>query len=213
MAQEPANFNLFMVCHALKNAALSSLPPGYSLEFCRPEDLAFWKGMHFDDAASAAENRPYMDAYFERVYAPHGNAFYERCLLAREPKGGIVGSCFAWPAYGRVSTIHWFKVLKGYEGRGIGRGLLSAVMQGIRHEGYPVCLHTQPESYRAIKLYSDFGFCLMSDACIGRRQNDLEAGLAYLQKHMPGEAFKGLCFAPAPRELLAAAAAAEQDEF
>ena len=159
-----------MVCHALKNAALSNLPAGHSLGLCRPEDLAFWKGMHFDDAASAAENRPYMDAYFERVYAPHGNAFYERFLLAREPEGAIVGSCFAWPAYGRVSTIHWFKLLKGYYGRGNCRGLLIDVMQGITSEDYPVCLHTQPESYRAIKLYSDFGFCLISDACIGRRQ-------------------------------------------
>ena len=58
------------------------------------------------------------------VYAPHGELFFERCRFACVD-GAPVGTCFVWKAYGRVNTVHWFKVLRAYEGRGIGRALLT----------------------------------------------------------------------------------------
>ena len=56
-------------------------------------------------------------------------------------------------------------MLNEYEGKGIGRALLSYVMQSLPQNEYPVFLHTHPASFRAIKLYSDMGFKLLTDPC------------------------------------------------
>ncbi len=76
-----------------------------------------------------------------------------------------------WKAYGHVSTIHWLKVSKRCEGLGIGRALISIVMNSFEDNDYPIFFHTRPGSLCAIKLYSDFGFVLLTDATLGYRQN------------------------------------------
>ena len=113
-----------------------------------------------------------------------------------------VATCLLWKAYGLFNTIHWFKTLKGYEGLGIGRALLSVIMKDLAREEYPVYLHTQPGSYRAIKLHSDFGFQIISDERVGHRKNDIEACLSILKKFMPAEHFKGLRIVRAPATFL-----------
>ncbi|MGI6372088.1 MAG: GNAT family N-acetyltransferase [Caldicoprobacterales bacterium] len=78
--------------------------------------------------------------------------FFEKCLFVCDNKDIPVGTCFAWKAYDRITTIHWFKVIKEYEGLGIGRALLSIVMQSIPKEEYPVFLHTQPAKFSGNKI-------------------------------------------------------------
>ena len=85
-----------------------------------------------------------------------------------------VASTFIWRSYGKINTIGWFRVLPEYEEHGLGRALLSEI---LKDADYPVYLHTQPTSARAIKLYSDFGFKLLTDPIIGYRKNEL--GLGY----------------------------------
>ena len=57
-----------------------------------------------------------------------------------------------------------------------------------------VFLHTQPSSFRAIKLHSDFGFAFLTDPIIGYRKNDLEECLTILKEHMPQKDFEKLQF-------------------
>ena len=71
-------------------------------------------------------------------------------------------------------------VFKEYENRGIGRAILTALMKSLRLEDYPVFLYTHPSRYRTIKLYSDFGFSLVSNPVVGYRNNDLEECLPIL---------------------------------
>ncbi|KAM3095862.1 GNAT family N-acetyltransferase [Phormidesmis sp. 146-12] len=111
-----------------------------------------------------------------------------------------IATCLSWKAYDEFNTIQWFKVLKEYEGQGIGRALLSIVMQKLERRDYPVYLHTQPSSFRAIKLYSDFGFSLLSGDDFGIRKNDLDECLPILEKFMPKEYFRKLRITPAPKE-------------
>lgn len=204
--------NLFMTCDRIERGAFGAPPRGVELRCCRPDELDLWKAMHFDLPEVAREFRPFMDEYFERVYAPQGGLFFERCRFACVD-GAPVGTCFVWKAYGRVNTVHWFKVLRAYEGRGIGRALLTDVLGGLGPDELPVCLHTQPSSYRAIKLYTDFGFRFITDAAVGARANDLEAALPALRRAMPAAAFEALGFARAPRALLEAAAGERFSEF
>jgi len=213
MSDKIPDLNLFMMCEAADEGAFSDLPAGYHIRTCGPPELALWKAMPFDDPGTAEANRGVMARYFDDVYAPKGDLFYRTCLFVCGADDAPVATCFAWTAYGAITTIHWFKVLKPLEGRGIGRALLTAVMRGIAPGAYPVFLHTQPSSYRAIKLYTDFGFALLTDPAVGPRRNDLWECLPILRRYMPPRDFARLRTAEAPKFFLEAVSTSEVDEF
>ena len=194
--------NLFMMCSQLNKGALRTLPEGYHVRNCREDELDLWKAMPFDDPLDAKKYHGFMTTFFDSVYADKGNLFYEKCLFVCDEKDRPIGTAFIWKAYDAFNTVHWLKVLNGYEGQGIGRSILSIIMNDLEEEDYPVYLHTQPESYRAIKLYADFGFKLLTDPIIGPRSNDLEECLPYLEKYMKNEDFKRLQFVEAPTDFL-----------
>ncbi len=73
-------------------------------------------------------------------------------------------------------------------------------MQKLTMREYPVYLHTQPSSFRAIKLYSDFGFSLLSGDNFDIRKNDLDECLPILEEFMPKKYFHKLKISPAPKE-------------
>jgi len=213
MKDEIPDKNLFMMCRELNPDALSELPAGYHVRTCRRDELEIWKGMPFDDEKSAAENSGYMTDFFNNVYGSKKDLFFRKCLFICDMNDAPVGTCFAWKAYEKITTIHWFKVRKNYEGSGLGRALLSIVMKSIDKNDYPVYLHTQPASYRAIKLYSDFGFALLTDPVIGYRKNDLEECLPILKEYMPQRDFEKLRFAKAPVDFLEAVKSSSVNQF
>lgn len=213
MPMEIPDLNLFMMCKALNRLALRPLPDGVSVRPCRPDELDIWKAIHFDDPAAREQYKSYMGEYFDNVYAKEGDLFFRKCLFACDEKDAPIGTCFVWKAYGRVNTIHWYKVLPSHEGKGIGRALLSEVMKDLPKKEYPVYLHTQPSSYRAIKLYTDFGFALITDPMVGYRENHLERCLPILKEYMPQKDFDSLRFCPAGEDLLAAAKTTAVSEF
>lgn len=210
---ELAGGNLFMMCAHPDESAFTDISDGYHIRTCRPEELDLWKTIHFDDPSAAEEQKPYMDLYFETVYAPEGDEFWKRCLFLCAADDVPVGTCFAWRAYGKVMTIHWYKIRKEFEGRGLGRALLSAVMRTIAEEDYPVFLHTHPGCFRAIKLYTDFGFSLLTDTEVGFRTNDLGISLPYLRRMMQADVYAALTFACATKEFLDAAKTSEFSHF
>ena len=208
-----ADGNLFMMCAALDETALSVLPPGFTVRSCRPDELDTWKAFPFDDPQTAAEHAGFMDDFFRATYAGKEAEFFSRTLFVCDRDDRPVATCLRWKAYGRFSAIHWFKVLKELEGRGIGRALLSIVMRSLAPADFPVYLHTQPGSYRAIKLYTDFGFALLTDERIGRRTNDLARSLPYLRSALPPSDFDRLRFASAPPDFLETLRRSATDEL
>jgi Acetyltransferase (GNAT) family len=103
-----------------------------------------------------------------------------------------IATCSHWKAYGKFNSIHWLKTLKEYEGQGLGRAVLSEIMKKFRPNDYPIYLHTQPGSFRAIKLYADFGFKLLSGGQVGHRVNELEKCLPILKAFIPEKDFHEL---------------------
>lgn len=213
MAETLPDKNLFMMCEGLDRRALRELPIGYHVRTCRRNELEIWKAIHFDDPITAAAYHAYMTAYFDRVYADKGELFFETCLFVCDDADQPIGTAFLWKAYDAFQTVHWFKVLQEYEGRGIGRALLSIVMRDLDAAEYPVYLHTQPDSYRAIKLYTDFGFKLLSDPVVGCRSNDLEASLPLLAQWMAPAYFAQLQIGPAPAAFLETLARFPDEQF
>jgi ribosomal protein S18 acetylase RimI-like enzyme len=205
--------NLFMMCQRLNTQALRSLSQDYHIRTCRQDELDIWKAMPFDTPEEAETYRGYMTSYFSRVYAKQGSLFYQRCLFVCDATDRPIATAFVWRAYDVLTTIHWLKVVKEHEGKGIGRALLSMLMSGLRPDAYPVYLHTQPGSYRAIKLYTDFGFAFVSDPIIGNRKNDLEACLPMLEQYMTPSDFKKLKHTEAPEQFLRVFEGQQDDEF
>lgn len=198
--EEIPDKNIFMMCAALNRDALAKMPDGFSVRSCRPDEFEIWKAMPFDTPEQAAEYDGFMTDFFNAVYGGREAEFFAKTLFVCDARDKPVATCLLWKAYGEFNSIHWFKVLPAYEGRGIGRALLSIIMRDLTAADYPVYLHTQPGSFRAIKLYSDFGFALLSGERFGSRTNDLEECLPILREFMPEKYFRKLKIAEAPAE-------------
>ena len=205
--------NLFMMCETPRKEAFFPLPSGFHFRLCREEELEWWKGVHFDREEDRQANRGEMDRYFEQVYAPKGDLFFRQCLVVCDREDHPVGTCFLWKSYDAFWAVHWFKVVREQEGKGLGRALLSQTLSQLP-QGEPVFLHTHPACCRAVKLYTDFGFALLSDPVVGDRENGLEEGLAYLKGHMTPQAFAALRpVRKAPAFFLQAAASSPFSQF
>ena len=192
--------NIFMMCEVLNRNSLTELPASYSIRSCRPDELGLWKTMPFDTFDLAKEYEGFMSNYFTTTYGGKEELFFAKTLFVCDSQDKPIATCLIWKAYDEFNTIQWFKVLKKYEGQGIGRALLSIIMQKLEMGDYPVYLHTQPSSFRAIKLYSDFGFSLLSGDNFGIRKNDLDECLPILEKFIPKEYFQELRIINAPKE-------------
>jgi ribosomal protein S18 acetylase RimI-like enzyme len=195
--EEIPDKNIFMICQTLNHNSLTELPASYSIRNCRPDELDIWKMMPFDDANLAKEYEGFMSDYFTTTYGGKEELFFAKTLFVCDQQDRPIATCLSWKAYDEFNTIQWFKVLKEYEGQGIGRALLSIIMQELEMRDYPVYLHTQPSSFRAIKLYSDFGF---SGNDFGIRRNDLNECLPILEQFMPKEYFQKLRIISAPKK-------------
>lgn len=205
--------NIFMICRQLNLQAFSRLPAGFAARTLRRDELSAWQAMPFDDAETAQAYSGYMDDYFRITYARDEEKFFADTIVICDGNDQMVATCLLWQAYGLYTTVHWFKVHKAYEGRGIGRALLSLLFKAVTAVDMPIYLHTQPESFRAIKLYSDFGFELLTDKWIGPWENHIAQCLPFLQAHMPRPDYEKLRFTTAPAEFLAGMATQQEEQF
>ena len=199
------NYNLFMQCDEINKTAFRMLPDGYSFRLCMRDELEIWKRVVAEE-----QHVGYVSEYYEKVYKEREDEFFRRCLFVCDTEGKPVASTFIWRSYGAINTVGWFRVLPEYEGKGIGRAILS---EALRNTEFPVYLHTQPTSARAIKLYAGFGFKLVTDPVVGFRNNDLKVSWTYLKKVLPAADFANLRFTEANKELLRAAMTNETSEF
>ncbi len=206
------DLNIFMVCDKVNKKAFSNLPNRYHFRNIKKEELDLWKEFPFDSDEDKKEYKGFMDDYFNNVYQPLEEEFYKKCLFICNDDDKPVATCFLWKSYNEIYTIHWLKVLKEYEGLGLGRAILTKVMSEITPSMYPIYLHTQASSFRAIKLYTDFGFEIITDEKIGNRKNNYKESLVYLEYYMKDN-YKKLKFTKSDGKLDLVASKSNIDEF
>ena len=211
--QDIPDLNIFMMCDRLNEDALSDLPSGYHIRNCRPDELELWMEFPFDNQEDKINYKDFMKNYYNNVYKKQEDEFYKRCLFICDKNDKPITTCFIWKAYGRINTMHWFKTLKEYENKGLGRALLSYIMKPLKDNDYPIYLHTQPGSFRAIGLYSDFGFKIVTNKTIGYKNNDYEECIPILKEFMRKDRFDKLEFILAPKEFDESAKTSKIDEF
>ena len=197
--------DLFMQCDAPNHGAFRPLPSGFSTRPCRREELIIWKTIWAQD-----KYMDFVNNYYNKVYAPYEDEFFRRCIFAVDENDQPVATSGIWRSYGKINTVLGLFVLPEYEGRGIGRGLFSAVMKNAE---YPIYVHTHPIASTAIKLYADFGFKFITDPIIGYRNNNLPESLPYLKEVLSETDYANLQTVKANPALLEAALLSEFAEF
>lgn len=200
--EEIPDYNIFMMCEKLNEAALTELTREYYFRSCRPDELETWKAFPFDTEMVPAEYENFMNQIIKDTYSEKMNTFFENTLFVCNKEEKPIATCSYWKAYGKINSIHWLKTIKSYEGKGIGRAILSEIMRRFESDDYPIYIHTQPGSYRAIKLYSDFGFKLLRGGQLGARVNELEKCLPILKEFIPKEILQNLEIVNTPDSLI-----------
>jgi ribosomal protein S18 acetylase RimI-like enzyme len=181
--------NIFMYCNKINKEAFTILTDEYNFRYLYKTELEIWKSLPFDDNYTETYE-DFMTDYYNNVYKIRENEFYNKCIVVCNKNDEIIGSCFLWKLDEKINTLHWLKVKKEYEGKGIGRALISKILENIRKTDLPIFLHTQPGSYRAIKLYSDFGFKIITNDKIGNRINNIDKCITKLIENIPEKYFR-----------------------
>ena len=125
------------------------------------------------------------EKYFVETYLQNSELFRNILfLLNREHE--IVGSCIAWQdmqGENSASSLHWLVVQEQYQGIGLGRALGTAVMNIYAERGaFPVYIHTQPWSWKAVLLYLSLGFRLQKTDTFSHYENEYENAMDELRK-------------------------------
>jgi ribosomal protein S18 acetylase RimI-like enzyme len=195
--------DVFMICEKINENAYTNLSPEYSFKKLKTSELETWKGLPYYEYEYSEKERNNMTDWYKKLYEKNEKEFFKKCMVVCNRNDEIIGTCFLWKSYNnRINSVHWLKVIPPYENKGIGRALLSVLFRDINKNDLPIFLHTQVGSYRAIKLYSDFGFKILSDKIIHRKNNDIKVCKDLLRQYMLEKYFKKLKYKKAPKYFL-----------
>lgn len=156
------------------------LPEGFSFASYAPGDEDAWAAL--ETQIGDFDSVPAARAYFQATYGADTPLLRERCVFARTTQGEAVGTGIAWhDARGdaRVSSLHWLAVSPRWQGNGLGRALFLETMR--RFDAYPVYIHTQPWSHRALMMYVRHGFTLMRRDTFSHYENQFAQGMDVLR--------------------------------
>lgn len=187
-------YNLILRCDSWQGEETPP-PEGFRLRLFQPGDEAAWAALECEigDFASPEEAL----AYFARTYGPHPRELARRSIFAVDGRGRVVGICAAWRDRGadgtEAASLHWLAVSPRAQGRGLGKALCRRVMSIFRELGEaPVYIHTQPWSWKALRLYVREGFRLQRADTFGGYENQYAQGMEALAAVLPEEQYREL---------------------
>jgi len=180
MSDPIANPRVVMIRARLDDFPLVRPPTGFTLRGYEPGDEAHWLRIH----RAADRFSVITPTLFREQFGEDCALLAQRQWYALSPEGEVVGTGTAWFndrfEGGRWGRVHWLAVLPGFQGRGLGRALLSAVGQRLRELGHTrAYLTTGAARLPAIALYLSFGFePLVRSQDDARLWRDIRARLA-----------------------------------
>ena len=151
---------LVMVLEDLSGIPRFSLPPGYSFRGFKEGEEEIWARIE----TSAGEFASIQEAiqHFQREFGEYQREMCDRCLFVETENGEPVGTATAWYGTlapgGAAGRLHWIGIRREYQGRGLGKPLVSRALELLAARHQRAYLTTQRSSLVAIKIYLDFGF-------------------------------------------------------
>ena len=186
-------FNTILRCDSYTHQDVI-LPEGYKILSYQEGFENAWAELEYaiQDFDSLEEARQ----YFVETYLQDRDQL-DKIFFAVAPDGSIVGTCIAWQDLRQgawVSSLHWLVVDEKHQGLGLGRALCHAVMNIYEAQGnFPVYIHTQPWSWKAIFLYISLGFKLQKSDAFSHYVNQHEQAMATLKNVVTPEQYAFLC--------------------
>ena len=179
-------FNLILKCDEYAMLP-ENLPEGYRIVSYQPGIEADWARL--ECAVGDFENEKEAADYFCEKYLQSDRS--DDILFLTDRTGNVIGSCIAWSdeRNGKpVNSLHWLIVDEKYQGKKLGRSLCTAVMNRFyRKGGWPVYIHTQPWSWKAILLYSSLGFRLQRSDSFAEYSNQYDDAVKTLKQILSEE--------------------------
>ncbi len=150
---------VLMVRRTLEGLPQFPLPAGYSWRFFQAGDEKHWLRIHL----KADRFNPITGDLFSRRFGRHFDLLPQRQIYLATTGGEPVGTGTAWfPEHrpgSRSGRIHWVAVLPEYQGRGLGKALMTLLCNLMREAGHDrAYLFTSSARVNAIMLYLKFGF-------------------------------------------------------
>lgn len=163
------NIPVVMLLEDLSELPVFKLPEGYVLRNFREGDKQIWAEV--ETAAGEFTDPEKGVKQFEIEFERYNDELRQRFLILEDKKGECIGTSMGWfdddflfEGYGRV---HWVGIHPDFQGKGLAKPLVSKTMEIIKARHDKCYLTTQTESFKAIKIYLDFGFVpyLKDDTC------------------------------------------------
>ena len=173
-------YNIILKCESFKPLDIT-LPKGYNLShFKRGYEKPWAKLEHeLGDFNSIIE----AEKYFFEKYMSDIQRLKKQSVFLLDSNDEIVGFCLAWTDNKKdelVSSVHWLAVDEKNQGKGLGKFIFNETMKLF--DKYPVYIHTQPWSWKAILLYISMGFRIQKTDTFADYTNQYDLAVCELKK-------------------------------
>jgi GNAT superfamily N-acetyltransferase len=152
--------DLVMAKDNLTSIPRYDLPAGLSYRMFQKGDDAIWAEIVASAGEFATDDMAVL--HFRKEFGKLQRELRNRCVFADTEEGVSIGTATAWfgdlPPGKTVGRLHWVAIKKNFQGRGIGKPLVSRALQLLSTFHECAYLTTQTTSYKAVKIYLDFGF-------------------------------------------------------
>lgn len=155
---DPDSTNVVMIREHMRDIPQVAFPDGYGVRGMRREDIALWTDIQRD----AEEFLTIGDNLFLGQFGDDLESIGHRCFIVTDPKGRGIGTISAWRSrnwrgkeWGR---IHWVALRPSYQGKGLGKAMLTFAMNELAQYHDRVYLDTDLKRIPAISLYLKYGF-------------------------------------------------------
>jgi len=149
-----------MIRRHLAGLPAHPLAPGYRIRAFRRGEEPLWADV--ECAAGEFDTPERARAHFEREFGAFLQEMEKRCLFLESPEGQVIGTASAWyhPSFRGEphGRLHWVAIHPEYQGKKLARPLVGAAMARLAELHDRAYLTTQTTSWKAVKIYLDFGF-------------------------------------------------------
>lgn len=188
-------YNTILRCDTYQRRSIT-LPYGYSFSPYKAGYEKEWTRLEYSigdfDSTEDAEN------YFKQTYMRDMSLLSESAVFLLDQNETVIGSCIAWRDYkdnpvSFVSSLHWLIIDEQYQGNGLGKLLCGQTMDIFAaRDKFPVYIHTQPWSWKAILLYLSLGFRIQKTDSFSDYTNQYDQAMTALKAILSEEQYKML---------------------